>query len=324
MQDRSNTAMSTPDHLSIGKRRRLHQCATSEGVFSILAIDHRNNLRRTLNPQDPASVPDDALVEFKQRVVAALAPEASSILIDPEYGAVQIIASDTLPGRTGLIVAMERSGYSGPSTARSTELLPDWNAQNLAQIGVNGIKLLVYYHPDSPTAPPLEDLVRQVAESCREVDVPLFLEPLSYSLDSRRRTLAPEERQHVVIETARRLTTIPGVDVLKAEFPLDIGTVTNEAEWIAACLELTEASAIPWVLLSAGVDFETYLLQVAAASRAGASGVAVGRAIWQEAVDLPPGERDTFLFTVARERMARVTSLCQTLSHPWTAAFKEN
>ena len=311
-------------HLSIGKRRRLQRCASSNGIFSILAIDHRNNLRRALNPQDPESVRDEELVKFKQGVVYALANDASSILIDPEYGANQIISSGTLPGRTGLIVAMERSGYSGPFTARMTELLPNWNAQQFAQIGVDGVKLLVYYHPDSSTAHLLENLIQQVAEACQEVDVPLFLEPLSYSIDPTHRILTHQERERVVIETARRLTVIPGIDVLKTEFPLDVGTETNEAKWIAACMKLTKASSVPWVLLSAGVDFETYLHQVSAASRAGASGVAVGRAIWQEAVELLPGERDKFLFTVARERMAKVTSICQALSRPWMDAIKEN
>ena len=70
---------------AIGKRRRLQQCATPQGSFSILAIDHRNNLRRSLNPQDPEAVPSQVLTAFKQQIVAALAPVASAILIDPEY-----------------------------------------------------------------------------------------------------------------------------------------------------------------------------------------------------------------------------------------------
>jgi tagatose-1,6-bisphosphate aldolase len=60
--------------LIVGKMRRLQQCATPQGGFSILAIDHRNNLRRALSPQDPDSIPDEALVAFKQAVVAALGP----------------------------------------------------------------------------------------------------------------------------------------------------------------------------------------------------------------------------------------------------------
>jgi len=118
-------------------------------------------------------------------------------------------------------------------------------------------------------------------------------------------------------ETARRLTAIPGVDLLKAEFPLDIAAVPDEAEWLAACQELTKVSRVPWVLLSAGTDFETYLRQVAAAARAGASGVAVGRAIWQEATERPPAGRVEFLAATARRRMQRVAALCQALAPSW-------
>jgi len=311
------------DQLSTGKRRRLQQCATEEGVFSILAIDHRNNLRRSLDPRDPDSVSDEALVEFKLAVVRSLAPEASGVLIDPEYGVEPVITANALPGKTGLIVAIERSGYVSSPNARMTELLPDWNVEKISRTGASGVKLLIYYHPDAPTAPQIEDLTREVAQACSDAEIPLFLEPLSYSLDPDQRKLTSQERRRVVVETARRLTTIRGVDILKAEFPLDIVAATNETEWLEACAELTEASAVPWVLLSAGVDFETYLHQVAVASRAGASGVAVGRAVWKEGIGLSPAERDRFLSGAGRDRMAKVTSLCRTLSRPWTDGLKE-
>jgi tagatose 1,6-diphosphate aldolase len=308
------------DARSISKTRRLQQCATDRGVFSILAVDHRQGLRRVLDPQNPGGVPDEALVAFKQGVTAHLAPAASAVLLDPEFGAVQAIAAGALRGATGLIVALERTGYTGDPTARTSELLPGWDAERAMRMGASGAKLLVYYHPDAPTAPQAEALVRQVAVSCAEADLPFFLEPISYSLDPAQPRLSPQERRRVVVETARRLTAIPGVDVLKAEFPLDVAAVPDEAEWLAACCELTDGSCVPWVLLSAGVDFETYLRQAVMAASAGASGVAVGRAVWREAVDLPPEARDTFLSTVARERMARVMALCQALARPWTAS----
>jgi tagatose 1,6-diphosphate aldolase len=308
------------DARSIGKTRRLQQCATDRGVFSILAVDHRQGLRRVLDPQNPGGVPDEALVAFKQGVTAHLAPAASAVLLDPEFGATQAIAAGALRSATGLIVALERTGYTGDSTARTSELLPGWDAERAMRMGASGAKLLVYYHPDAPTAPQAEALVRQVAVSCAEADLPFFLEPISYSVDPAQPRLSPQERRRVVVETARRLTAIPGVDVLKAEFPLDVAAVPDEAEWLAACCELTDGSRVPWVLLSAGVDFETYLRQVVVAASAGASGVAVGRAVWREAAELPPEARDTFLSTVARERMARVTALCQAMARPWTAS----
>jgi tagatose 1,6-diphosphate aldolase len=305
--------------ISVGKRRGLQQCATPEGVFSILALDHRQNLRRALNPQDPAAVPDRALVAFKRQAVAALATAASAVLLDPEYGAEQAISSGVLPGATGLVVALERTGYGGDPVARQSLLLPGWDPARARRIGASAVKLLVYYHPDAPTAPQAEALVRQVAEACREADLPLFLEPLSYSLRPEQPRLAPTERRYVVVETARRLTAIPGVDVLKAEFPLDVADEPDEGAWLVACRELTAASRVPWVLLSGGTDFEGFLRQVAVAARAGASGVAVGRAVWQEATERSGAQRSAFLRTVAHERMTRVTALCRALARPWTA-----
>jgi tagatose-1,6-bisphosphate aldolase len=70
------------------------------------------------------------------------------------------------------------------------------------------------------------------------------------------------------------------------------------------------------------VDYETYLRQVAVACGAGASGVAVGRAVWQEAVSMGEAERRAFLKTVARPRLERLTALCQALAKPYTEFYK--
>ncbi len=304
--------------LTIGKLRGLQQCATSRDALAILALDHRNNLRRALRPNDPESVTPREMIAFKQQVVGALAPAASAILLDPEVGAAQCIASGALPGATGLVVALDATGYSGEPTARHSQVLPGWSVEKARRMGANAVKLLVYYHPDSPTAPEIEALVRQVAADCAAHDTPFFLEPLSYSLDPARKKLPPQELHRAVIETARRLTRIRGVDVLKAEFPLDVAVVSDEREWAAACGALSAASAVPWILLSAGVDYATYLRQTAIACQAGASGVAVGRAVWQEAVELAGPARAEFLQGQGRQRMARLTALCEALARPWT------
>jgi tagatose 1,6-diphosphate aldolase len=156
---------------------------------------------------------------------------------------------------------------------------------------------------------------------CRAEDIPLCLEPLSYSLDPAKKKLASDELRRVVIESARRLVT-PGVDVLKAEFPFDVTAESNEAVWAEACAELTAACPAPWVLLSAGVNYETYLRQVAVACRAGASGVAAGRAVWKEATALTDDARVHFLTTTARARMTRLTALCEALARPWTEVYE--
>ena len=306
---------------TLGKYRGLQALSTPRGAVSVLALDQRNNLRQALNPSDPASVSDAAMSAFKIDVVSAVAPAASATLLDPEVGAAQCIAAGALPGRSGLMVALEATGYTGGPTARNSQILPGWSVAKSRALGANAVKLLIYYHPGADTASAIEAFVRQIAQKCAAADLALCIEPLSYALDATQKKLKGAELREVVVETARRLV-VPGVDVLKAEFPLDVTAEPDERTWAAACAELTAASAAPWILLSAGVDYDTYLRQVRIACLAGASGVAAGRAVWKEATALTGSDRAMFLTTTARERMARLTALCDALARPWSAHWQ--
>ena len=51
----------------------------------------------------------------------------------------------------------------------------------------------------------------------------------------------------------------------KAEFPAGSG---EQGQWSEACRELSDASAAAWIILSAAVDFETFLRQTDAACAA--------------------------------------------------------
>jgi tagatose 1,6-diphosphate aldolase len=305
--------------ISIGKLRGLQQCSSPDCTFTCLALDHRQNLRRALNPPEPDSVSDLDLTRFKLDVTKALAGSATAVLLDPEFSAAQAIASGALPGRIPLVVAVESTGYGGEPTARQSQILPGWSVEKARRMGASMIKLLVYYHPDSPTAGEIETFVRQVADECTRLDLGLMLEPLSYSLLNNKK-LPSNEKHRVVTETARRLT-IPGVDLLKAEFPLDVAANPLESDWARACGEISSASRVPWILLSAAVDFDTYLHQVRVACQEGASGCAVGRAVWQEAVGLRGEVRTKFLKEVARPRMESLAQLCNQLGRPWTEYF---
>lgn len=304
------------ESLTIGKWRGLQQCATGRGALAVLALDHRNNLRQALGPDDPGAVPDEALSQFKRATVAEVGTAATAVLLDPQYGAAQCIASGSLPGRTGLLVAVEASGYSGAAADRHSGVLPGWGVDKIRRMGASAVKLLVYYHPRAAAAEEIEALVEAVVGDCRLHDIPLFLEILTYSPDPAVRKLASRDVRPAVIESVRRLVG-PGVDVLKVEFPLDAVAEPDERVWAEACAELSEASRAPWVLLSASVGYHTFLRQVTVACQAGASGVAVGRAVWREATGLAEPERSAFLRTVAHERMARLTGLVDALARPW-------
>jgi tagatose 1,6-diphosphate aldolase len=302
--------------ISIGKLRGLQQCSSPRSTFTCLALDHRQNLRRALRPSDPASVRDDELTRFKLEVTAALADCSTAVLLDPEFSAAQAVAADLLPAGVGLIVAVESTGYSGQPTARQSQVLPGWSVEKARRMGASMVKLLVYYHPEAVTSAGIEAFVSQVAADCQKYDLALMLEPLAYSLQGDGK-LSSTEKHSVVVETARRLTPL-GVDVLKAEFPLDTSTDQDEAVWKQACAQISSASAVPWILLSAAVDYEIYSRQVEAACRAGASGIAVGRAVWQEAVEAGGRERAGFLKEVARPRLERLSTRCVELARPWT------
>lgn len=308
-------------HLSLGKRRALQQCALPDGVFAMLAMDQRGSLINSIQPHDPESVIFAQVGALKRDVVGALSPYASATLLDAEYGYPVCVASGALSGASGLLLAIEKSGYAGDPTERRTQLLEDWDVEKIRKAGASGVKLLVYYRPDAPNAQAQEELVAEVADACRHWDLPLFLEPLHYSLDPALKRVANVERRRIVIETARRLLPL-GVDVHKAEFPVDVAQTSDEAEWADACAELSDACpSTPWVLLSAGVDFATFYRQLKVACENGAAGMLCGRALWKEAVTMAPADRSLFLHTTGVERMQRLRHLIQGLAQPFTAAY---
>ena len=301
--------------ITIGKLRGLQQISSKRGTFTALALDHRQNLRKA----NSAFVDNAELSRFKLDVTQALAQRATSVLLDPEVAAAQAIAKGVIPSNIGLVVAVESTGYAGDANARQAQIIPGWNVEKAKRMGASAIKLLVYYHPDSPTAKEIEDFTSKIAEDCSKHDLVLMLEPLSYSLDESKK-LSSEEKRYVVVESARRLTAL-NVDILKAEFPLDLNEI-DETKWMDACKEISSASTVPWILLSAAVEYETFLQQVTVACNAGASGIAVGRAVWKEAVHMMGDDRHEFLRTIARQRISRLTSLCHALAKPYTDFFQ--
>jgi tagatose 1,6-diphosphate aldolase len=301
--------------LSIGKFYGLQHVSSRRGTFTCLALDHRHNLRRALNPDNPNNVPDADLIDFKMMAIRALASESTAVLLDPEYSAAHAVAGGVIPKNIGLVVALEATGYTGDSKARQSRILPGWGVEKAKRMGADAVKLLVYYHPDADNASETEDFIEGVSADCKAQDLLLMLEPLIYSPDDNK-VLEAEDRRDAIAETARRLTPL-GIDILKTEFPLD-DMELNRSLWLDACKMITTASVVPWILLSAAVDFEKYLDQVTTACKAGASGIAVGRAVWKEAVSMKHAARNKFLETTGRERLILLNKLCDAQAKPYT------
>jgi tagatose-1,6-bisphosphate aldolase len=312
-------AHATPSRIAdlrLGTRRGLEACASARGTFAVLALDHRQNLRKELHPEAPETTTYDEMVAFKRAVIRALAPYATGSLLDPEIGAAQCIADGSLPGSAGLLVAIEATGYAGEPTARVSRVLPGWSVAQAKRMGASAAKLLVYYHPDATNAADQERFVADVAADCRAADLALFVEPLGFDPATGGK-LTGEARRRCVIETARRLTALGG-DILKAEFPYDV-SVTDEGAWRDACAELDATTAVPWVLLSGGVDDATFERQVSVACAAGASGVLVGRSVWAPSATMDAGSRDAWLADEGRRRLERLVRLVDEEGRPWHA-----
>lgn len=303
--------------ITAGRWLGLKRTSTLDDVFTILAFDQRGTYRKML----PASTTYEEAVAIKREVVVSLSNTASAVLLDTDYGLESALHMNR---RSGLLMSYEKSGYSGDSTYRRIEFDPDWTVAKIKKLGASAVKLLAYYHPDTGAlANEIEQVIAKVAEDCHAHDLPLFLEPMSYSLKA---DIAKESeafattRPEVVIQTASRLSRT-GADVLKLEFPYDASFNTDHQAWKTACESISKESTVPWVLLSAGVDFNTFADQTRIACEAGASGFLAGRAIWKESVTMADSARAEFLAGTAQTRLQKLSEIATKHARPWTKFY---
>jgi len=307
--------------LGIGKIRGLQQISTPEGIFIICAMDHRGSLKAMIEKEQLDDYVDyQEIVEHKLELCAALAPYASAVLLDPNYGAAQCIAGGILPGHTGLLVSIEATGYESNPKGRITTLLNGWSVEKIKRMGASAVKILVYYRPDlTEVADRQLKTIQAVAEKCLRYDIPFLVEPKTYLTkgEDTGTSQFAARKPGLVIESARQITSLP-IDVLKAEFPADMKYETDRAKLLQFCRQLEEASQVPWVILSAGVDYETFRKEVEIACQAGASGFLGGRAIWQEAIHFTDKKaRVKFLSTTVADRLKELAEIATKHAVPW-------
>ena len=304
--------------LSAGKLRRLASMADDHGRFKMLAIDQRGSLRQAVGEaagKSSAEVSDDEMGQAKEIVTKVLAPYATAVLTDPVYGYPH--SYQHIPPRVGLLLAYEETGYERAGTTgreRKSFLIPGWSVQEAQHAGADAVKLLIYYHPDASemTVRYQQELVQRVGEECDRTGMPFLLELLSYALNEDG-TDTPEyarKKPELVVRSAAEFSKPEyRVDVLKLEFPADLKRTKEfsggafdgkERQAVYAlsdvrefCRQLNQAAETPWVILSAGVGIEEFLVQVDLATEAGASGFLCGRAIWKDAIRFYPDVKKT-------------------------------
>ena len=251
------------------KRFRLDRLTNAQGTFAILAIDHMEALAALISPAKPDEVSPEHLAEVKLSVIGAMRRHATGLLVDPATVLHSQRTEATLGESVGLIVGIEVGDYA---TARDhPQLLPGWNVQRAAEIGADAVKISWYFDPLADNAA-AERFVADVVAEAAVLDIPVFAEPLAL-------VTSPADRRPAILEGVRRFGSL-GPDILKIEFPEDVGWNPSVEAWTDACGLVNDASPVPWTLLSAGHDYAVLRTMVTVACKSGAAGFLVGRTVW--------------------------------------------
>ena len=282
---------------------------TLKQPIKIFAIDHRGSLKKVLN--------ENLLSDFKALTTETFAPYNSAVLVDPEYGSNTIeIAKEK---KLELLLTREKTGYSDTENGRELELYQKYTSQKLKSLGANAIKILYYYNSQAPNKNEQLQLLRKVKQETDDVTLPLLVEPITYPLPN-----TPFNKGEETIKAIKEIQ--PLCDILKLEFPTNknfhqlfedmpnnldeqINAGLNEA--IEYLEQFSTLITKPWVLLSRGMPFDIYVEALALSKKYGASGYAVGRAVWQEIADMNSdwNQIETFVKTTAKERMQEISAI---------------
>jgi sulfofructosephosphate aldolase len=283
------------------ERRAMTSISTPSGRMLIVAADQRNSMKAVMTdaPDGPDSVTKEQLADAKADLVRHLGNNAPAILLDPEVALPRVVDDGTLARSTALVVGMDASGAETVDGLKYTRFVDGVTARTVRELGGDVAKMLFYLRPDKQGADSrVGDEIRDLVKSCEEEGLLLIVEVLTYRLEDE----SPEDYQAAFpqfIVDAARIAVECGSKVLKLPYP-------GSAEASAA---VTEAAAgVPWAVLSAGVDHETFIKQVEIAVANGASGAMAGRSLWKDSLAVSPQTRESLLTTRALPRLRELAA----------------
>lgn len=284
--------------VSPGKAKNINACADERGVIRAAAMDQRGSLKKEIGKQG-GPTENKNLTEFKTLVTKVLTKHASAILMDVEYGLPALKQRDP---SAGVLLAYEKTGYDANVKGRLPDLLNGWSVRRLVEAGANAIKVLIYYDPfDDKDIIELKDAwLERIGAECIGLDVPLFVEPLAYDDEMDEKGFEFAKRKPEFVKAYMRKLSEPrfGIDVLKVEVPVNMAYVqgsrankTGEVAYTKADAlrhfrEAADATAKPFIYLSAGVDDDVFRESLEYAGESGAkfNGVLCGRATWKDGI----------------------------------------
>ena len=289
--------------MTTSERRGYQQICGENGAMMVIAADQRGGMRKIMaaQPSEEAAITEAMLGETKADLTRYLASKASCILLDPVCAVPKVVDDGTLARDTALLIGLDASGFdTTPEGYQLSKLVPGIDARRVRELGGTGGKIMVYLRADRPeaNAANIEILRRCIADFSTE-DMLLVVEFLTYPLPGESKE-DYKARFPVLIEDGTRICLDLGSKVLKLPYP---GNGRS-------CARITAMSGnVPWAVLSAGVDHETFLGQVETAMANGASGVIAGRALWKDCISLDRSVTRDRLTTIAVPRLRQIQEI---------------
>jgi tagatose 1,6-diphosphate aldolase len=302
--------------LTPGKLRGLQRISNPNGTLTMVATDQNSSMismmKKAMKDAGQDREPTYAeIADAKVMLSRALSPHCSGLLVDGYYGYASTVAAFAVPATTGLLIRVEKSGATkNKAGAPCGEVEPGWGVAKIKRAGADAVKLLAQFEPgEFDSAEKNFELTRKIYEECIAHDILFLLEPIHFPYNGEKDDSPSKiaRKASTVIESAKYLSRY--CDVYKAEFPGTLG-VETDSQLADNLKKLNDACVKPWVLLSAGVDYDKYKKQVEMAMKAGASGVLGGRAFWKEFFTYTsPADRQKFAETECVRRVSETDAI---------------
>lgn len=326
--------------ISKKKLERLEKTAAASGIIAAAAMDQRGSLRKALAKEkgcDPETITNEIAGQFKAIVSKVLTPHASAILLDTESG---IAGIKTKHDSCGLLLAYEASGVDPSQPGKMPRLNSTLSVRRMVELGADAVKILIYYSKEEK--PEINEMkqfwVERIGSECAAEEIPFYLEMLCYDAnggDGKDMAFAKKKPELVANYMAEFSKPRYKADILKVELPFNPAYINGGKghKGGEAAYDLTEAkdlltkageaSKLPFIYLSAGVDDDVFRESLELAGDAGVNfaGVLCGRATWKGCMPVYAKEGFEAMEAWLNDRgVANITALNKVLADtakPW-------
>ncbi len=276
----------------------------------MVAVDQRTSFVRMLK-KSHSTVNKSLVREVKKEIIETLAPNASAVLIDPVYC---LPFADLVKQHTALLFCLEKSPVKQVKHEKLTQLQKGFSVAKAKKLGADAVKLNLHYNPLSSkkTLTHQRNLVKKVGKDCKKQKIPFLLEIIVYPVNDKLLAFELQKPMLIISAVKEFSKKVYNVNILKLQAIHELKKKRNhnEALFYKQFCKILSAQTLPWVLLSAGVDFKTFSKDLKIAMKNGCSGFLAGRAIWKHALSFKnPKKRLKWIKKIAKSNLKKLNKI---------------